>query len=241
MTHNSIEGVPIGQHPLVKRLFQGIYNSRPPQPRYSATWEISKVLEYFTKLGDNKDIPLKSLSGKLVLLMAIVSASRTSEIHALDLRFRQYKPEGVLFKLSSLTKKRRVGTTPKECFFGAFPGDKKLCVVECLRQYETRILEFRQQGTDSPNPLFLSYVKPHKPVTSQRIAHWVKDTLQLAGIDTAVFSAHSVRGASTSAAVAKGVHLADILSMADWSRDSTFKKFYYRPSSADIYAKKLLS
>jgi len=66
----------------------------------------------------------------------------------------------------------------------------------------------------------------------------VKDTLQLAGIDTAVFS---LRGASTSAAVAKGVHLADILSMADWSRDSTFKKFYYRPSSADIYAKKLLS
>ena len=113
--------------------------------------------------------------------------------------------------------------------------------MECLREYERRTLEFRKQCPEVADPLFLSYVHPHKPVTSQRIAQWIKDLLQLAGVDTAVFSAHSVRGKSTSAAVAKGIHVADILAVADWSRDSTFKRFYYRPSSEDDYAQKVLS
>ena len=241
MTHNPIENLPIGQHPLVKRLMRGVYNSRPPQPRYSNTWEVSGVLGYLSGLGVNSSLSLKILSEKLALLMALVTASRTSELHALDLWYRVFKPEGVLFKLASLTKKRQVGASPKECFFGAFSEDKHLCVVECLREYERRTLVFRQQDGGSPTQLFLSYVKPHKPVTSQRIAHWIKDMLKLAGVDTNVFSAHSVWGASSSAALSKGVHIADILTMANWSRDSTFKRFYYRSSRDDQYAQRLLS
>ena len=65
--------------------------------------------------------------------MALVTASRTSELQALDLRYRVFKPEGVLFKLASLTKKRQLGASPKECFFGAFSEDTFLCVVECLK------------------------------------------------------------------------------------------------------------
>lgn len=40
--------------------------------------------------------------------------------------------------------------------------------------------------------LFLSYVNPHKPAISQRIADWLKDILQEADVNTAVFKAHSV-------------------------------------------------
>ena len=146
-----------------------------------------------------------------------------------------------MFNLANLTKKRKVGVALKECFFDAFKEDKWLCVMECLREYEKRTLEFRKWCPEVPDPLFLSYVRPHNPVTSQKIAHWIKVILQLAGVDTAVFSAHSVREASTSATASKGVHVADILAVADWSRDSTFKRFYYRPSSEDDYAQKVLS
>ena len=31
-THLLVDGVPVGQHPLVKQLFRGVFNSRPPQP-----------------------------------------------------------------------------------------------------------------------------------------------------------------------------------------------------------------
>ena len=55
--------------------------------------------------------------------------------------------------------------------------------------------------------------------------------LSLAGIHVdGVFTAHSTRGASTSAAARAGVALSDIMEAADWSRESTFKKFYHRPT-----------
>jgi len=62
-----------------------------------------------------------------------------------------------------------------------------------------------------------------------------------AGIDTEMFKAHSVRGASSSAALRKGVHISDILQTADWSKDSTFKWFYYRPVADDGYASAVLN
>ena len=87
----------------------------------------------------------------------------------------------------------------------------------------------------------MSYVKPHKPVTSQRIAHWIKDLLQDAGVDTNVFKAHSARGASATAAYNKGVSMQEILQTADWSKDSTFRGFYYHPLESAEYALKVLS
>ena len=56
--------------------------------------------------------------------------------------------------------------------------------------------------------------------------------LSLAGID-GVFTAHSTRGVSASARA--GVALSDIMEAADWSRESTFKKFYHRPTQKSAF------
>jgi hypothetical protein len=40
---------------------------------------------------------------------------------------------------------------------------------------------------------------------------------------------HSTRGASTSAAARTGISLPEIIKLGDWTKDSTFKRFYYRP------------
>ena len=85
MTHNHIEGVPIGQHPLVSWLLKGVYNIRPPQPRHSYTWDVDVVIKYLQSLGENNALPLKTLTQKLALLMALVGANRVSELQALDL------------------------------------------------------------------------------------------------------------------------------------------------------------
>ena len=238
MTHKSVEGLPIGKHPLVTRLLKGIYNQRPPMPRYTSTWDVDVVTKHIVSMGRNEDLPLKHLSRKLVMLMALIKASRTSELRALDIRFRIYKPDGVIFKLTSLTKKRNPGLPLKELFFRAFPSDERLCIVHCLRQYEKITQELRSSELEE-KPLFISYTRPHKPVTSQRLAHWIKDLLSEAGVDN-IFKAHSVRGASTSAAMSRGVSLADILSTADWSKESTFRRFYYRESNPNGYVSKVL-
>ena len=239
-THDHIEGVPIGKHPLVSRLFRGIHNLRPPQPRYVTTWDVDTVVQHLKSMGQNDSLALKQLTQKLALLMALVEASRVSELQALDLRYRLYRPERVVFQLPTLGKKRVVGAPPKEVMFGAFPQDSRLCVVQCLRQYEKATAQYRKMEPSSPQPLFLSYIKPHDPVSSQRIAHWLKDVLGRAGVDTNIFKAHSVRGASSTAASEKGVHIKDILRTADWSTDSTFRRFYYRPSHENGYAQTLL-
>jgi len=240
-THHAIDGSPIGSHPLVRQLFKGVYNTRPPQPRYAHTWDVNIVLTYIKQLGENQDLSLRQLSMKLVMLMSLTSASRTSELQALDLRFRQYKPKGVVFKLASLTKKRQLGAPLKECSFASFAEDPRLCVVQCLKQYETITQPFRAITPEKAALLFISYVKPHRPVTTQRLAHWIKDLLKEAGVDTAVFKAHSVRGASTSAALKKGVHISDILSTANWNRESTFQRFYCRLPKENSFADRVLS
>jgi len=67
--------------------------------------------------------------------------------------------------------------------------------------------------------LFVSLVKPHKPVTSATIARWLREALRLAGIDVSIFSGHST---STSAAAGAGITTYNILKAADWSSDSVF-------------------
>ena len=88
--------------------------------------------------------------------------------------------------------------------------------------------------------LFISFVKPHKPVGSTAIARWVTNILKLAGIDTAVFKAHSTRSASTSHAYKMGVPIADILKSGDWNSASTFQRFYQRPVIHAKFAQAIL-
>ena len=53
----------LGSHPLIARLLKGVYILRPPTPRYSSTWDVSKVADYLKTLA-----PLRELSFKLLLL-----------------------------------------------------------------------------------------------------------------------------------------------------------------------------
>ena len=42
--HIPIDGVVIGKHPLVTKFMKGVFCSRPPEPKYSVTWDINLVL-----------------------------------------------------------------------------------------------------------------------------------------------------------------------------------------------------
>ena len=89
--------------------------------------------------------------------------------------------------------------------------------------------------------LFLAIVKPHKPVSSCTIARWLKCVLGDSGIDISMFAAHSVREASSSAAAMAGVTTNDILKAADWSTDSVFRCFYYKPVHSLTFGNAVLS
>jgi hypothetical protein len=46
-----VNGIPVGQAPVVKQLFRGILIKNPPQPKYSFSWVINVVLKYLTEFN----------------------------------------------------------------------------------------------------------------------------------------------------------------------------------------------
>ena len=66
--------------------------------------------------------------------------------------------------------------------------------------------------------------------------------LLLADVDTGVFKAHSLRGASTSKAFLKGVSVKEVVDHGKWSRESTWQKFYHKvvQSTSQKYQDKVL-
>ena len=236
-----VDSFRVGAHPLVTQLLKGISQLRPPVPKYSYTWNVSEVLDFIKSLGKNEKLNLKLLSFKLAMLLSLTAPDRSSDLVKRDLRYRTFHPEGVSFNLHGLSKTSRPGDPPKVSFHAAFPSDVDLCPVECLKCYEALTSAFRPKDPSLPNQLFLSYIRPHSPVTSSSVARWIKSILELSGIDISIFTAHSVRGAATSEALNKGISIPDILKMASWSNESTFQRFYYRPQFNSSPGKAVLS
>jgi hypothetical protein len=85
---------------------KGIANERPPKPRYTTTWDISTVTTYLLALEENKTLPLKLLTKKLLMLLALVSPERSPVLWELDIRYLKKHPDGVVF---TLTKPRKSG------------------------------------------------------------------------------------------------------------------------------------
>ena len=77
-------------------------------------------------------LSLKELPKKLAMLLALSNASRSSDVHALDLRYRVFG-EGVTFKILTLTKTKSGPT--KEVSFTAFEQEPTLCPV--VMKYES--------------------------------------------------------------------------------------------------------
>ena len=222
-----VDGVEVGQHPLVSRVMKGAFNLRPPQPRYEATWDVTIVLHYIESLGSSNSLPLQRL-WKLAMLMALTRPSRSADLTRLDLR---YTPDGVVFQEAGLAKQSRQKNPRAEFFFPAFSQNTALCPMATLRVYEQKTESFRSLEDEGRTRLFLAVVRPHKPVSSSTLARWMKSMLEKAGIDTGIFKAHSVRGAA----------IADILKAADWSSKSVFTKFYYKPVRSGTFGEAVLS
>ena len=73
------------KHPLVSRLMKGIFQEKPPRPKYKEIWDVSIVLSYLQSLSPVDKLPLKELTLKLVLLILLVSGQRGQTVHLLSI------------------------------------------------------------------------------------------------------------------------------------------------------------
>ena len=217
-------GAPVGQHPIITRLIKGVFNVRPPIPRYSNTWDVQRVLNHMESLGQSESLPLKAVTLKTVFLLAITRPSRSADLSQLDTSRMRSGVNGVTFLPSVLAKQSRQGRPIESFYFPSFHANITLCPVNTLTVYLGKTKHLR----GGENRLFISFVKPHKAVTSSSITRWLRTVLEEAGIDSSIFGAHSTCGASTSAAARGGVTLEDILKAANWSSESVFQRFYHK-------------
>jgi hypothetical protein len=224
MTHLPIDDVPVGNHYLIKRLMKGIFNKRPPVPRYVVTWPVEKMFRYLKIMPANEDLPLKLLSWKTAMLVSLVSADRGDAIAALSVDFMTKDTKGYHFLVSKPTKTTRPGRGIKQIDLPKYVKDRRICVVHCLEAYLKATKSIRKD-----KQLFVSYVRPHRGVCRATIARWIKFIMDKAGIDVSIFRPHSTRSASTSAAFQQGVSLPDILKKADWANAAIFHWYYNRP------------
>ena len=235
--YEKVEGYTVGQHPLICRLVKGVFQSRPPLPRYTHTWDVQKVLNYLDTLGDNQMLSLKHLTWKVTMLLALSRPSRSADLSKLDISKRVYKPDGVCFYPSALAKQSRSTSQINNFFFPSLPEGNRLCPVSTLKEYESRTHPLRGRETN----LLIAIIKPHKAVSSSTVARWLKSLLEASGIDVSIFGAHSVRGASSSAAASAGISTSDILKAAGWSSESTFQRFYYKPLDNPSFGRAVLN
>ena len=128
--------------------------------------------------------------------------------------------------LSASREKRNISCPLHLISVTAWQPNVSICPVKCLETYLDRTASLR--NANNSTSLLLSTNRPHGPAAVATVGRWIKEQLQVAGIDTSIFSAHSTRGAAASKAAAAGVPIQTILDSGHWSRESTFARFYHR-------------
>jgi integrase len=220
----------VGKHPIICRLVKGVFENRPALPRYSDIWDVDIVLQKLSEWAEADTLRFDKLTYRTIMLLALLSAQRCQTIHTLNVQDVQFVHDGCVIKYSSVLKQTKPGKSDSFCkplHLKSFV-DKKLCIVHHLDVYIKRSKSLR-----SCSKLFIGLVKPHKAVSKDTIARWIKVVLKLADIDVSKFSAHSTRAASTSAAALRDVPLSSIMTAAGWTRQSTFTQFYEKHVGTD--------
>ena len=85
--------------------------------------------------------------------------------------------------------------------------DSELCVVAHLKQYIKMTAPFRNTGTSH---LLLSFVQPHKPISTTTLSRWCVTVMKDSGVNVNIIGSHSTRSASTSKCKISGLSFKEI-------------------------------
>nr|CAH7717736.1 unnamed protein product [Callosobruchus chinensis] len=197
---------------ILKRFWKGVYNIRPPKPKYQSTWDPQPVLSFLKGLNPLDSLSLELLTKKLIMLLALSSGHKVQTLIEIKISKR--------IKTSGKNKLQPILILPfiKEC--------PDLCVASVLELYVKKTKSYRCTNCY----IILTHKKPIHKGTTQTISRWLKDILKKSGINTEIFCGHSTRHAATSAAFRSGINIDTIRNCAGWTETfDVFHKFYNHP------------
>ena len=243
--HSKVDNQTVGSHTLVTRFLRGVRRRNPPQAVKHPSWDLTLVLEAlrhppYEPLGQSE---LKWASAKLAFLLAMASAKRVGELHALSVSTAcmRWNSDGTGVALwpnpSFLSKTWASGHSNQVLQLAAYDPSgpqgnavsaELVCPVRALRHYIQATEEFRRSDS-----LFVCYGGHRKghALSKQRLSKWVVMVIEEAYKSRGLplphgIRCHSTRSVSTSWAALRGVPLSEICAAAMWTAPCTFARFY---------------
>lgn len=223
-----ILGKQVGNDDCISRFLKGVFRIKPSLPKYKDIWNPNLVLEYLSNLFPNEKLSIDKITKKLVTLLALSTAQRVQTLSMIDINNICIKDSCIIVTIDELIKTSAPNRHNPRMIIPFFKDRESICPAKTLSSY----LKVTEQFRLLPNTekLILTTKKPLHSASSQSISRWIKNTLSESGINVNLFTAHSTRHASTSAANRCGVSIDIIKRTAGWTGDSLcFAKFYNQP------------
>lgn len=242
--HARVDGFTVGSHSLVSLFLRGARRLKPPKFHRVPSWDLNIVLDALGRppFEPLEQADLKWLSYKTAFLLAIISAKRVGELHALSvsdscLRWTTDRSGVTLWPniafLPKVLSDSHRNQPIRLARYDPPPGERAdrpelLCPVRALEAYIAATARVRRS-----DQLFVCLSGPNagSALSKQRLSHWIVDTIGYAykannhPVPSGI-RCHSTRGVSASWAAMRGVPLGDICAAASWASSGTFSRFY---------------
>ena len=237
-------------HRTISDMIASMELQRPRTTPVLPQWDLDVVLEALSKppYEPLREASFKHLTLKTVFLLAMASAGRRSELHALrfDKNYIYFKPKGAWY-VSRCTLARNSCARIRSRIRSMIPGISQQflrvnqnsapnCPVRALRYYHRYLTEHPDLRKDRRR-LFvpIKHNNAGKELSASSISRWIcttivdshaaiQDSKNLSGS----VKAHEVRAVTTSLQLFNKVDLHSVMKAGRWSSGGTFTSFYLR-------------
>eukprot|EP00794_Sanderia_malayensis_P013243 gene13243-14603_t len=145
---------------------KGIFNLRPPKPKYSTTGDVKIVFDHFQNTPNNLNLDDEKLTQKLLMLLLLLSGQRLSTIH-------HFQTDSMMLSETSCT------FAPTKVLKHSRPGRKlDTFSYEYLKRRETRV-------SGNTSGLFITYGQPYKEASQDSMSCWIRELFAESHLATA--------------------------------------------------------
>ena len=248
------QGFNMGTDKVLHDLLRSFEISDITTPRIPLKWDLSVVLSGLMRrpFEPMESAGLPHVAWKTAFLLALATAARVSELHAIDVTTISFptEPHKAVFKLlpDFMAKNQKASMGPLGERAYLIPAlsptlskdmpDRLLCPVRALKWYLKRTQNIRKDR----RRLWISCIETTtKDITKSTVASWLKKaiklTYQMAEQKPPILSKlkpHEIRAIATSLAAWKVVSIEQIVASCQWASQNTFTTFYMRDVAPDL-------
>ena len=236
-------------HKTISDMIASMELQRPRVTPVLPQWDLGIVLEVLSKppYEPLREASFKYLTLKTVFLLAMASAGKRSELHALrfDQNYIQFKPKGagvtLYFSPEFMRKNQKPNQVNDPWYIPAVPTGRPEfgapnCPVRALCYYHRYLTEHPELRKDRRR-LFVPIKdnKAGKELSASTISRWICTTIvdSHAAIQNSrnlsgSVKAHEVQAVATSLQLFNKVDLHSVMKAGRWSSGGTFTSFYLR-------------